>query len=520
WTDMATGEPRIGLFALKNIGADEELTYDYKFQHLGLAHAARAYKCLCGAPNCRGTMDVRPDRTQDLGKRVEVFWEGDEVYYRGTVVGYFAKTHQHQILYDDNDVEKVNLSNVAHRWLDEDAAIKQTPTHPSSPIDMPTPQALQQAAGVEEMQADAELADALVDSAQKGNRQAQRVKGRAGSGGLPPAGPRSHRASGGVAAQLPAPPSGPVPAEYQAPLLTLQKLWQVAAKHPDRQQRSRRACPLSSSLETWRCLTEDNLQSSFHRPQTPLLKVAHQRSRSFQQEDRAAQKRPRLESIKIKLVQAEGGRQGPIMASRPSGAPQQPAAELSHGQVSSMAPADSQAVSGASQPPTCLPIRSLSLGIGGGTALNLPRASSGADRQVQLHAPAAIKHLANGHAKPEAMDGQSAALENSRRPEGAMSLQMTTAQAQQAGMLPAISPEAFNYLMWQEQQQQQQQGTSTPEGQAALGQALMIREMQAAAWMHQQALQQSQGSNGLRAELAAGEGLGAFSIQQRNWSAK
>ena len=54
-------------------------------------------------------MDVRPDRTQDLGKRVEVFWEGDEVFYRGTVVGFNAKTNQHQILYDDNDVEKVNL---------------------------------------------------------------------------------------------------------------------------------------------------------------------------------------------------------------------------------------------------------------------------------------------------------------------------------------------------------------------------------------------------------------------------
>ena len=55
-------------------------------------------------------MDVRPDRTQDLGKRLEVFWEGDEVFYRGTVVGFNGKTNTHQILYDDNDVEKVNLA--------------------------------------------------------------------------------------------------------------------------------------------------------------------------------------------------------------------------------------------------------------------------------------------------------------------------------------------------------------------------------------------------------------------------
>lgn len=44
WTDMATGEPRIGIFALQNIELGQELTYDYKFQHLGLAHAARAYR--------------------------------------------------------------------------------------------------------------------------------------------------------------------------------------------------------------------------------------------------------------------------------------------------------------------------------------------------------------------------------------------------------------------------------------------------------------------------------------------
>ena len=55
-------------------------------------------------------MDVRPDRTQDLGKRLEVFWEGDEVFYRGTVVGFNGKSKTHQILYDDNDVEKVNLA--------------------------------------------------------------------------------------------------------------------------------------------------------------------------------------------------------------------------------------------------------------------------------------------------------------------------------------------------------------------------------------------------------------------------
>ena len=38
------GEPRIGIFSLTNIAPGEELTYDYKFQHLGLANAAKAYR--------------------------------------------------------------------------------------------------------------------------------------------------------------------------------------------------------------------------------------------------------------------------------------------------------------------------------------------------------------------------------------------------------------------------------------------------------------------------------------------
>lgn len=34
----------------------------------------------------RGTMDVNPERRRDLGRRVEVYWDGDGVYYKGTVI--------------------------------------------------------------------------------------------------------------------------------------------------------------------------------------------------------------------------------------------------------------------------------------------------------------------------------------------------------------------------------------------------------------------------------------------------
>lgn len=54
----------MGIYSLRDILPGEELTYDYQFQHFGLAAAAGAYRCKCGAPNCRGTMDTQPERTR------------------------------------------------------------------------------------------------------------------------------------------------------------------------------------------------------------------------------------------------------------------------------------------------------------------------------------------------------------------------------------------------------------------------------------------------------------------------
>jgi hypothetical protein len=51
--DAATGEVRIGIFTRRAVGVNEELTYDYMFEHYGLSSVAQGFKCQCGAKNCR-----------------------------------------------------------------------------------------------------------------------------------------------------------------------------------------------------------------------------------------------------------------------------------------------------------------------------------------------------------------------------------------------------------------------------------------------------------------------------------
>ncbi|KAJ9527214.1 hypothetical protein QJQ45_025473 [Haematococcus lacustris] len=121
WHDAATGEPRIGIFAKRPIAPGEELTYDYFFEHYGVSKLVNvaSFECKCGAANCRGTMDANPEKRKDLGRRVEVFWDADGIYYPGTVVGYSTSSRRHVILYDAGDKERVCLNDIPHRWLDD-----------------------------------------------------------------------------------------------------------------------------------------------------------------------------------------------------------------------------------------------------------------------------------------------------------------------------------------------------------------------------------------------------------------
>ena len=55
---------RIFIEAVRNIRPGQELTYDYRLERDGRWRKewAERYACRCGAPNCRGTLLVKPKR--------------------------------------------------------------------------------------------------------------------------------------------------------------------------------------------------------------------------------------------------------------------------------------------------------------------------------------------------------------------------------------------------------------------------------------------------------------------------
>jgi SET domain-containing protein len=61
-------DDRAYFYAMRDIVRGEELTFDYKLQSATPHKITKAdkemYKCLCGAPTCRGTMIALPKRTR------------------------------------------------------------------------------------------------------------------------------------------------------------------------------------------------------------------------------------------------------------------------------------------------------------------------------------------------------------------------------------------------------------------------------------------------------------------------
>ena len=118
WRDASTGEIRVGIFTKKDVPAGEELVYDYNFEHI-MEGGGLKYTCQCGAHNCRGSMETtQRHSSRDVGRRIEIWWDGDECYYSGVLSKYDNVTGKYTVMYDDGMVESILLTEHKHRWND------------------------------------------------------------------------------------------------------------------------------------------------------------------------------------------------------------------------------------------------------------------------------------------------------------------------------------------------------------------------------------------------------------------
>lgn len=67
------GEIRVGIFALIDIKAGTELTFDYQFERFG----SKKQTCHCGEYNCRGFLGAKPKQIKAIMQKVFHFVRTD-----------------------------------------------------------------------------------------------------------------------------------------------------------------------------------------------------------------------------------------------------------------------------------------------------------------------------------------------------------------------------------------------------------------------------------------------------------
>mmetsp|Transcript_29511 Transcript_29511/g.65009 ORF Transcript_29511/g.65009 Transcript_29511/m.65009 type:complete len:1964 (+) Transcript_29511:229-6120(+) len=136
------GVSRACVFAIRDIDAGEELSFDYKWTR---KRGRAPTKCHCGTEACRGTLEMPKDIsledeeldlklsghwkvpiTQNPGNEIinrviKVYFDGDREYYAADVAQYDEKTGKHQIIYksDLSDAWE-NLSKLQWMILDRE----------------------------------------------------------------------------------------------------------------------------------------------------------------------------------------------------------------------------------------------------------------------------------------------------------------------------------------------------------------------------------------------------------------
>ncbi len=116
------------IFALKDMRAGDELTFDYQWQHRpGRART----KCLCGTQKCRGTIEIdepetgtgetmngfrapTPEEVNDgpglVDCRVSILWTMNQAYFVGVVQKFDPSTRKHTVVYEaDGEIHEESL---------------------------------------------------------------------------------------------------------------------------------------------------------------------------------------------------------------------------------------------------------------------------------------------------------------------------------------------------------------------------------------------------------------------------
>ena len=131
---------RAGVFALRELAAGEELSFDYQWDR---KRGRALTKCYCGSESCRGTLEIPKDcEEQELEEQLEghwivpksmkagqeimnrvikVFFEDNQEYYVADVAQFDVGSRKHQIMYR-GDVENhwIDLSQETWMILDEE----------------------------------------------------------------------------------------------------------------------------------------------------------------------------------------------------------------------------------------------------------------------------------------------------------------------------------------------------------------------------------------------------------------
>ncbi|KAL2634564.1 hypothetical protein R1flu_006043 [Riccia fluitans] len=79
-------------------------------------------------------MDLDRQGDELIGCKIRVWWPLDKRYYKGTITHYDSKKKKHRVIYDDNEVENLNLANEKYEIVDTSKAVPKKVTPEKSSV--------------------------------------------------------------------------------------------------------------------------------------------------------------------------------------------------------------------------------------------------------------------------------------------------------------------------------------------------------------------------------------------------